>query len=205
MELGHLKTPYNGGLDCARRILKEEGIRAFWKGNLSSLIRLVPSETLIFLLKEQLQKVYHYHHHLTETQHVAMNTIIGVTSSFIVSFALYPLEYTRQQMANRTDNTKIKLWTLFKDTVQKHGFRELYHGANVFLYGLLAFRGLYFGLYDSLKVKTEDEKIRWCYSYISMYLAILLAYPGDSLRRRKITARKKYKNFMECARNIWRK
>lgn len=91
MQQGYLKERYKGLWDCLLRVKKEEGVRAFWKGNLSNMLRILPSETLIFWIKELFQKTFHYHHHFTPRQHFYINSTLGIASASIVSFALYPL------------------------------------------------------------------------------------------------------------------
>lgn len=91
MQRGFLKERYNGLWDCLLRVRKEEGVRAFWKGNLSNMLRILPSETLIFWIKELFQKTFHYHHRFTARQHFYINSTLGIASASIVSFALYPL------------------------------------------------------------------------------------------------------------------
>jgi solute carrier family 25 (adenine nucleotide translocator) protein 4/5/6/31 len=80
--------------------------------------------------------------------------MIGITSAIIVSFTLYPLEFVRQLLSNRVDNSGIGIWHQLTTTVRKSGLKGIYRGAHIFLLGLLMFRGTYFGIYDSLKVKT---------------------------------------------------
>lgn len=65
IEQGHLKSPYLSCLDCAKKVYANEGFKSFFKGNLSNLIRIVPSETLIFQVKEYFQRNFHYHHQLS--------------------------------------------------------------------------------------------------------------------------------------------
>lgn len=43
LEQGQLKVPYKGFWDCVRRVRLEEGWKGFMKGNLSNLIRILPS------------------------------------------------------------------------------------------------------------------------------------------------------------------
>ena len=50
-EQGHLFRLYRGCFDCGRKIFKNEGPRAFFKGNLSNLMRMIPSETLVWEVK----------------------------------------------------------------------------------------------------------------------------------------------------------
>jgi solute carrier family 25 (adenine nucleotide translocator) protein 4/5/6/31 len=72
----------------------------------------------------------------------------------IVAFTLYPLEYVRQMLSNRVDNSGVGIWHQFKKTIRKSGIRGVYKGVHIFLSSLVLFRGTYFGLYDSLKIKT---------------------------------------------------
>jgi hypothetical protein len=43
VEQGHLNKVYRNCLNCALRIHKYEGVRSFFKGNFSNLIRVVPT------------------------------------------------------------------------------------------------------------------------------------------------------------------
>lgn len=47
---GQLKRPYVGVSDCFRRILREEGVLSFWRGNQANVIRYFPTQVLTFLL-----------------------------------------------------------------------------------------------------------------------------------------------------------
>ncbi len=91
LEQGHLRSPYLSCFDCARTIFANEGFRSFFKGNLSNMIRVVPSETLVFQLKEYFQRHFHYHHQLSDAEHFKYNTFIGISAAMIVSLSLYPL------------------------------------------------------------------------------------------------------------------
>lgn len=45
---GQLKTPYRGVGECFRRILREEGLLSFWRGNQANVIRYFPTQVLLF-------------------------------------------------------------------------------------------------------------------------------------------------------------
>lgn len=34
---------YNGGLDCVKQMLRNEGVASFWRGSLGSYMKVVPS------------------------------------------------------------------------------------------------------------------------------------------------------------------
>ncbi len=78
----------------------------------------------------------------------------------------------------------------------------MYKGASIFSIGLVLFRGTYFGVYDTLKVKTSNQLYRWMASILASYLSILAGYPIDTVRRRLVSCKGKYVNARECARDI---
>lgn len=41
---GNLQKPYNGVGDCFKRVLKEEGLFSFWRGNQANVIRYFPTQ-----------------------------------------------------------------------------------------------------------------------------------------------------------------
>lgn len=74
------------------------------------------------------------------------------------------------------------------------------------LVGVTVFRSTYFGIFDTFKDRTENSLERWGVSYMSTFAAISLTYPSDTVRRRMMLtscADYKYKNFVDCAAQIW--
>ncbi|XP_057708049.1 electrogenic aspartate/glutamate antiporter SLC25A12, mitochondrial-like isoform X2 [Corythoichthys intestinalis] len=53
------QTTYNGVIDCFRKILKEEGFRAFWKGTGARVFRSSPQFGVTLLTYELLQRWFH--------------------------------------------------------------------------------------------------------------------------------------------------
>merc|ERR1712080_387050 len=45
---GRLDKPYNGVLDCLRRVLATEGVYPLWRGNLANVLRYFPTQALNF-------------------------------------------------------------------------------------------------------------------------------------------------------------
>lgn len=48
LKRGLLKKPYRGIGDCFGRVLKEEGVLAFWRGNQANVIRYFPTQVVHF-------------------------------------------------------------------------------------------------------------------------------------------------------------
>lgn len=55
---GTTQLPYNGVLDCASKILKNEGFFAFWRGFGAFYGRCAPHAMIILLTREQIMKAY---------------------------------------------------------------------------------------------------------------------------------------------------
>ena len=73
-------------------------------------------------------------------------------------FFVYSLDYARTRLAN--DNKAAKkggerqfngLLDVYKKTIASDGIGGLYRGFTISCVGIIVYRGLYFGMYDSLK------------------------------------------------------
>ncbi|PAV61945.1 hypothetical protein WR25_19050 [Diploscapter pachys] len=53
------QTTYNGVIDCARKIMKEEGPKAFWKGTAARVCRSSPQFGVTLLTYEVLQRLFY--------------------------------------------------------------------------------------------------------------------------------------------------
>lgn len=45
---GQLTRPYMGVGDCFKRVLREEGLLSFWRGNQATVIRYFPTQVFFF-------------------------------------------------------------------------------------------------------------------------------------------------------------
>lgn len=43
---GQLMRPYTGVRDCFKRVLREDGLLSFWRGNQANVIRYFPTQVL---------------------------------------------------------------------------------------------------------------------------------------------------------------
>jgi solute carrier family 25 (adenine nucleotide translocator) protein 4/5/6/31 len=78
----------------------------------------------------------------------------GASSLFFV----YSLDYARTRLANDSKAAKKGgerqfngLVDVYRKTLKSDGIAGLYRGFNISCVGIIVYRGLYFGLYDSLK------------------------------------------------------
>lgn len=55
---GALDKPYEGIMECTSRVLKEEGVKALWKGNGTNVLRYFPTQALNFAFKDYFKRLF---------------------------------------------------------------------------------------------------------------------------------------------------
>lgn len=111
---GRLKTPYNNVLDCFRRVIVEEGKKAFWKGNCSNLLKFYPAEALNWASKEFFQSAYRRllgHSQQQTSINFGINYASGASAGLFTRTLLYPLEYTRNKMSSQIKKGEGGIWS----------------------------------------------------------------------------------------------
>jgi len=49
---------YNGPIDCVKRIVSEQGIISFWRGNTANIMRYFPSQAMNFAFKDEYKRLF---------------------------------------------------------------------------------------------------------------------------------------------------
>jgi len=194
---GRLATPYKGIGDCFRRVISEEGFVSLWRGNLANVLRYFPTQALNFAFKDQFKRMFAVPktapYYNTFAANIASGGAAGASSLLFV----YSLDYARTRLAN--DNKAAKkggerqfngLVDVYRKTLASDGIQGLYRGFNISCVGIVVYRGLYFGLYDSLKPIVLRGPLEG--SFIGSFFlgwaitigAGLASYPLDTVRRR---------------------
>jgi solute carrier family 25 (mitochondrial adenine nucleotide translocator), member 4/5/6/31 len=100
----------------------------------------------------------------------------GASSLFFV----YSLDYARTRLANDAKAAKgggdrqfNGLVDVYRKTLKSDGIAGLYRGFNISCVGIIVYRGLYFGLYDSIKPVVLTGSLQVCIMSLSlsMYFA----------------------------------
>merc|ERR1711970_1016995 len=58
LKQGVLDRPYNGVLDCTKRVFQSEGLYYFWRGNLANVLRYFPTQALNFAFKDTVKSMF---------------------------------------------------------------------------------------------------------------------------------------------------
>jgi|UniRef100_A0A7S2U7Z4 solute carrier family 25 (adenine nucleotide translocator) protein 4/5/6/31 len=188
---------YTGIVDCFTRVSAEQGIAAFWRGNTTNIIRYFPTQAFNFAFKDTIKAMFPPADKHTEFAkffmiNMASGGLAGAGSLMIV----YPLDYARTRLASDVGAGKRQFEGLadcLKKTVASGGVGALYNGIGVSVVGIIPYRGVYFGLFDTLSgynpYQKDESNVRRAGSKFlcaqsSAIAAGYASYPFDTVRRR---------------------
>jgi len=214
LKKGTLDRPYKGIGDCFARVMKEEGTVALWRGNTANVLRYFPTQALNFAFKDQFKRMFGYNKDRDGYwKWFAGNLASGGAAGACSLFFVYSLDYARTRLANDTKSAKKGgerqfngLVDVYKKTIATDGVAGLYRGFVISCVGIIVYRGLYFGMYDSLKPLLPSNLRD---SFLATFLlgwgitigAGLASYPIDTVRRRMMMTSgeaEKYSSSMQA-------
>ncbi|KAE8677485.1 ADP,ATP carrier protein 1 [Hibiscus syriacus] len=187
---GRLSEPYKGIGDCFKRTIQDEGFGSLWRGNTANVIRYFPTQVKhkAFNFKKDKDGYWKWF-----AGNLASGGAAGASSLLFV----YSLDYARTRLANDAKAAKKGgerqfngLVDVYRKTLKSDGIAGLYRGFNISCVGIIVYRGLYFGMYDSLKpvLLTGNLQDSFFASFALGWLitngAGLASYPIDTVRRR---------------------
>jgi len=207
---GRLDRPYNGVMDCCSRVLKTEGVYPFWRGNLANVLRYFPTQALNFAFKDAIKVAFATPKDASNAKKFTMNILSGGMAGTCSLLFVYSLDYARTRLANdakgkggeRQFNGLIDVYT---KTLKSDGIQGLYRGFAISAVGIFIYRGMYFGLFDTLKPlllgDTPNVTLSFLLGWAVTITAGLMSYPIDTIRRRMMMTSGggvKYKGSIDC-------
>ncbi|OQE46920.1 hypothetical protein PENCOP_c001G08431 [Penicillium coprophilum] len=219
LKQGRLDRKYNGITDCFKRTAAAEGVMSLWRGNTANVIRYFPTQALNFAFRDTYKSMFAYKkdrdgYFKWMMGNLASGGAAGATSLLFV----YSLDYARTRLANDAKSSKGSgerqfngLVDVYRKTLASDGIAGLYRGFGPSVLGIVVYRGLYFGMYDSIKPVLLVGPLEG--SFIASFLlgwtvttgAGVASYPLDTVRRRMMMTSGeavKYKSSMDAARQI---
>ncbi|RUS13761.1 adenosine nucleotide translocator, partial [Endogone sp. FLAS-F59071] len=194
---GRLQTPYKGIADCFGRVVKEEGVISLWRGNLANVVRYFPTQALNFAFKDKFKRMFNKDKKRDGYWpwfwgNLASGGAAGAASLTFV----YSLDFARTRLANDAKSAKKGgerqfngLIDVYRKTLKTDGIAGLYRGFSISCVGIIVYRGLYFGLYDSIKpLMPVNLQSNFGATFLLGWAittgAGLASYPIDTVRRR---------------------
>jgi solute carrier family 25 (adenine nucleotide translocator) protein 4/5/6/31 len=212
---------YTGILNCFVRVRAEQGIGAFWRGNFTNCIRYFPTQAFNLAFKDSIKSMFPKYSPKEQFWpffgvNLASGGLAGAGSLCIV----YPLDYARTRLASDVGSGK-KTFAGLGDCLVKtakgpKGFFSLYNGFGISVAGIIPYRGVQFGLNDTLNGLNPYRKdvsfigmlSKWLCAQFSVIMSGFVTYPFDTVRRRlqmeseKKVEERMYKGALHCAQKI---
>lgn len=189
-------------LNSFRRVVREEGFKAFWKGNLTSVLHRFPYSAINFSSYEICRKFFSST--LDTSESPMLRFVSGAIAGGLACTACYPLDIVRTRLTVALGNRKNSSHPrgIFKNLihiVSTEGFSGLYRGLPVSLGVSVPNLAIGFTAYGTLKeslISTDskfftDDKTGKLNSAgclvsgaISGIMSSLIIFPADVVRRR---------------------
>ncbi|KAK8362281.1 hypothetical protein V6Z11_A03G093900 [Gossypium hirsutum] len=209
---GSLQKPYNGVGDCFKRVLKDEGLFSFWRGNQANVIRYFPTQAFNFAFKGYFKSIFGRSKEKDGyVMWFAGNVASGSAAGATTSLFLYHLDYARTRLGTDSQRQFKGLLDVYRETLSTDGVVGLYRGFGASIMGITLYRGLYFGIYDTMKPILLVGPLEGNF-FASFFLGWSIttvsgvcAYPFDTVRRRMMLTSgqsKKYRSAIHAFREI---
>uniref|UniRef100_A0A8C5N1E0 Calcium-binding mitochondrial carrier protein SCaMC-1-like n=1 Tax=Gouania willdenowi TaxID=441366 RepID=A0A8C5N1E0_GOUWI len=123
---------YAGMFDCAKKILRKEGVKAFYKGYIPNLLGIIPYAGIDLAVYESLKNSWlSYHPKDSANPGILVLLGCGTISSTCGQLASYPLALVRTRMqaqASLDASDQSSMSSLIRKILAKDGFFGLYRG-----------------------------------------------------------------------------
>lgn len=213
---------YKGIGDCFSRVYREQGFASLWRGNLANVIRYFPTQALNFSLKDTYKKWFNPYNSKTQPLMFFMGNMASGGAAGATSLCfVYPLDFARTRLAADVGKGKKggeREFTGLVDCLTKisksDGPVGLYRGFGISVIGIIAYRALYFGSFDTGKtilfpdIKKANFFSMWAFAQVVTVFSGIASYPLDTVRRRLMMQSGRtdvmYTGTMDCFRKIYK-
>lgn len=187
---------YTGMGNCFSRVMADQGFGSFWRGNGANVLRYFPQQAFNLAFKDQLKRIFPKYNPKTEFPMFFMVQLgsagLGAAGSLTIC---YPLDYARTRLASDVGGGKKTFNGIFdciRKTAASSGALGLYNGFGASVGGVVAYRGMQLGCFDTINDMNPYKKdlgvkgffAGFCAGMVSLAAAMPLSYPFDTIRRR---------------------
>ncbi|XP_071700948.1 uncharacterized protein [Rutidosis leptorrhynchoides] len=182
----------------AMRIANEEGIRAFWKGNLVTIAHRLPYTAVNFYAYEQYKKLLKSipvigNNSGATAADACVHFVGGGLSGITAATATYPLDLIRTRLAAQRSTIYYNgIWHAFSTICRDEGFFGLYKGLGATLLGVGPSIAISFSVYETLRTYWKSQRPDDSTVLVSLTCGSLsgaasstVTFPLDLVRRRK--------------------
>jgi len=212
--------PYSGIADCFARVHKEQGMRAFWRGNLVNCLRYAPQQGSALAFNDMLNNMFPKYDSRTQFwQSLGSKLFSGGFAGAIANTICYPFDFARTRLASDVGSGKGKFNGILDcifTTVRQQGITGLYTGWSVTVAGAFVYRAGQLGCFKQIQDLNPYKNDKGTLGAVSAFVAVTAArtvvmpfnYPFDTVRRRMMLQSEKpmserlYKGSIHCFKEV---
>jgi solute carrier family 25 (adenine nucleotide translocator) protein 4/5/6/31 len=207
---------YTSIADCFRRVYKDQGAAAFWRGNLVNCLRYAPQQGSALAFNDALNNIFpNYNSNTDFWKSFAVKLTSGGLAGAVANTICYPFDFARTRLASDVKKGKGQfngIWHCISSTVKSQGITGLYTGWSVTVAGAFVYRAGQLGCFKQIQDLNPYAKDKGTLGAISSFLAVTVArtvvmpfnYPFDTVRRRMMLQSEKplseriYRGSFDC-------
>jgi len=214
---------YTGIVDCFKRVNSEQGMKAFWRGNLVNCLRYAPQQGSALAFNDLLNNLFPNYNPNTDFMKSFMVKLgSGGLAGALANTICYPFDFARTRLASdlAKGNPQFKgISDCLVTTVRNQGVTGLYTGWTVTCMGAFVYRAGQLGCFKQIQDLNPYRKDKGTLGAISTFAAVTVArtvvmpfnYPFDTVRRRmmlqseKPIAERTFKGSWDCFTKVFQK
>jgi solute carrier family 25 (mitochondrial adenine nucleotide translocator), member 4/5/6/31 len=215
--------PYKGVGDCFKRVMADQGPKAFWRGNLVNCLRYAPQQGSALAMNDAINGLFPNYDSKTQFwQSFAAKLTAGGLAGGAANTICYPFDYARTRLASDVKKGGGQfngIMDCIMTTVKKQGITGLYTGWSVTVAGAFVYRAGQLGCFKQIQDLNPYKKDKGMMGGVSAFVAVTVArtvvmpfnYPFDTVRRRmmlqseKPMAERLYKGSVHCFTSVLKK
>ncbi|RCV24602.1 hypothetical protein SETIT_5G098800v2 [Setaria italica] len=178
----------------ASRIVREEGFRAFWKGNLVTIVHRLPYSAISFYSYDRYKNLVQMVPGLDrDSNNVGVVRLLGGGLAGITAASVtYPLDVVRTRLATQKTTRYYKgIFHAVSTICRDEGVKGLYKGLGATLLGVGPSIAISFSVYESLRSHWQMERPQDSTAIVSLFSGSLsgiasstATFPLDLVKRR---------------------
>jgi len=214
---------FTGIVDCFSRVRSEQGIIAFWRGNLVNCLRYAPQQGSALAFNDFLNKLFPNYSATTDFwKGFGVKLASGGLAGAVANTICYPFDFARTRLASDVNAGKGQfkgIGDCIATTYKNQGLTGLYTGWTVTVMGAFVYRAGQLGCFKQIQDLNPYQKDKGSLGAISSFFAVTMArtvvmpfnYPFDTVRRRMMLESEKpketriYKGSFDCFLQVLKK
>lgn len=183
-----LEPPYKGIWSTLTTVRRQEGIRAWWKGNTSASLLYVCYGGAQFVAYRSVNQALT---HLSVRLHPSAESFVsGASAGAIATVATYPLDLLRTRFAAQgTERIYSGILASVRDVSRYEGLRGFFRGCTASIVQIVPYMGLFFTSYEIFHQMIGGKKLPFSSGdalagVMASVLAKTAVFPLDLMRKR---------------------